>query len=248
MLSELLIYINGVLIYVERWEVVRQWRSPSLDVRCGSKGDLPGYWHVRSSPSCRHARERQLCADCVEKLLFADDRKFSEPLVRLIRSDARDHIIHRKNAHWCSYRFYGALQWLNSPTCDICENFEAPRFSSFSTQSATTGRSISLIKRHGQDPSTQRVWLSFRRPSRLVPADRWFRRFARVHRAFVSGGQQTIGRRGRAATLSATPPTSAGSNHPEARPRSAAPEDVLLPNQCARHAMPFRPTKTLEQK
>jgi len=35
-------------------------------------------------------------ADCVEKILFADDRKISEPLVRLIRSDARDQIIHRK--------------------------------------------------------------------------------------------------------------------------------------------------------
>ena len=33
----------------------------------------------------------------IEKLLFADDRKFSEPLVRLTRFDARDHINHRKN-------------------------------------------------------------------------------------------------------------------------------------------------------
>lgn len=31
----------------------------------------------------------RLMADCVEKLLFADDRKFSEPLVRLTRFDAR---------------------------------------------------------------------------------------------------------------------------------------------------------------
>jgi hypothetical protein len=46
---------------------------------------------------------------------------FSEPLVRLTRFDARDHINHRKNARWRSYRFYMALQLLNSPTCNICE-------------------------------------------------------------------------------------------------------------------------------
>jgi hypothetical protein len=53
-----------------------------------------------------------------------------------------DHINHRKNARWRSYRFYRALQWLNTSTCDICEIIEAPRFSSFTTQSATSGHSI----------------------------------------------------------------------------------------------------------
>jgi hypothetical protein len=38
-----------------------------------------------------------LRVDCVEKLLFAADRKFSEPLVRLTGFDVRDHINHRKN-------------------------------------------------------------------------------------------------------------------------------------------------------
>jgi len=32
-----------------------------------------------------------------------------------------------------------------SPTCDICEIFESPRFSSFSTQSARSGLSLTAI-------------------------------------------------------------------------------------------------------
>jgi hypothetical protein len=57
------------------------------------------------------------------------------PLVRLARCDVSDHINCRKNDRWRPYRFYRALQWLKSPTSDICEIFGAPRFRSFSTQS-----------------------------------------------------------------------------------------------------------------
>ena len=49
---------------------------------------------------------------------------------------ARWGINYHKNSRWRSYRFYRALQRLKSPTHDICEIFGAPRFSSFSTQSA----------------------------------------------------------------------------------------------------------------
>jgi hypothetical protein len=70
-------------------------------------------------------------ADCVEKVLFRDDLKFSEPLVRLARRDVRDHIKYSKTGCWRSYRFYRALQRLKSPTCIICEIFEARDFRVF---------------------------------------------------------------------------------------------------------------------
>ncbi len=56
--------------------------------------------------------------------------------MRLSRCEVRDHINYRKNDRWPSYRFYRALQRLKSPMRYICEIFRAPRFSSFSTQSA----------------------------------------------------------------------------------------------------------------
>src|SRR5216684_3570124 len=61
--------------------------------------------------------------------------------------------------------------------------------------------------------------------------------------AFASGDRQTIGQRVQAATWFATPPTSAESNHPAARPRSAARKGAPLPNPCARHATAFRPNQ-----
>ena len=60
--------------------------------------------------------------------------------MRLSRCDVRDHINYRKHDRWRSYRFYRALQQLKSPMRYICEIFGAPRFSSFSTQSAQSGR------------------------------------------------------------------------------------------------------------
>jgi hypothetical protein len=59
--------------------------------------------------------------------------------VRLARCEVRDHINYRKNDRWRPYRFYRALQRLKSPMRYICEIFGAPRFSSFSTQSAQNG-------------------------------------------------------------------------------------------------------------
>jgi hypothetical protein len=61
--------------------------------------------------------------------------------VRFSRCDVRDHMNYRKSDRLHSYRFYRALQRQRSPIRYICEIFGAPRFSSFSTQSARTGRS-----------------------------------------------------------------------------------------------------------
>jgi hypothetical protein len=74
----------------------------------------------------------------LKKSLFADGRKFSGPLVRLSRFDVRDHINCRKNDRWPSHRFYRALQRLKSSIRYIFEIFGVSRFSSFSTQSATS--------------------------------------------------------------------------------------------------------------
>jgi hypothetical protein len=71
----------------------------------------------------------------LKKSFFADDRKFSGPLVRSLCCELRDHINYRKNDRWPSYRIYSALQRQKSPMRYICEIFGAPRFSSFSTQS-----------------------------------------------------------------------------------------------------------------
>jgi hypothetical protein len=59
--------------------------------------------------------------------------------VRLSRCEVRDHINYRKNDRWRSHRFYRALHRLKPPMRYICEIFGAPRFSSFSTQSALFG-------------------------------------------------------------------------------------------------------------
>jgi hypothetical protein len=59
--------------------------------------------------------------------------------VRLSRCELRDHINCGKNDRWRSYLFYRALQRLKSPMRYICEVFGAPRFLSFSTQSAISG-------------------------------------------------------------------------------------------------------------
>jgi hypothetical protein len=59
----------------------------------------------------------------------------------------KDHINYRKNDRWRSYRFYRALQRLKSPMRYICEIFGAPRFSSFSTQSAKGGHPAILVNK-----------------------------------------------------------------------------------------------------
>jgi hypothetical protein len=70
--------------------------------------------------------------------------------VRLARCEVRDHINYRQNDRWRSYRFYRASQRLKSPMRYICQIFGAPRFSSFSTQSARSGRSAHLSPSEGQ--------------------------------------------------------------------------------------------------
>jgi hypothetical protein len=79
--------------------------------------------------------------------------------VRLIRCEVGDHIIYHKNGCWRSYRFYRALQRLKSPTHYIYEIFGAPRFSSFSTQSARSGRSTKREVRKVPTPDIQK-WIT----------------------------------------------------------------------------------------
>ena len=82
--------------------------------------------------------------------------------MRLSRCEVRDHINYRKNDRWPSYRFYRALQRLKSPMRYICEIFGAPRFSSFSTQSARSGHSARsrgwASSAHGGAAATEDCW------------------------------------------------------------------------------------------
>jgi hypothetical protein len=112
--------------------------------------------------------------------------------VRLSRCEVGDHINYRKNDRWRSYRFYRALQWLKSPMRYLCEIFGAPRFSSFATQSATSGRSyqthITLWRTWLQQNRDHRSTLRKHHPGRQAPScrERPTRRF-RQHVTAVSG-------------------------------------------------------------
>ena len=68
--------------------------------------------------------------------------------MRLSRCEVRDHINYRKNDRWRSHRFYRALQRLKPPMRYICGIFQAPRFSSFSTQSVQSGRALVYPRTH----------------------------------------------------------------------------------------------------
>jgi hypothetical protein len=72
--------------------------------------------------------------------------------VHVPRCELRDHINCRKNDHWSSYRFYGALQRLKSSMRYIGEIFGAARSSSFSTQSANLGNHTFFTGGIFQDP------------------------------------------------------------------------------------------------
>jgi hypothetical protein len=84
----------------------------------------------------------------LKKSFFADDGKFSGPLVRLLGCEVRDHINCRKNDRWRSHRVYRALQRLKSPMRYICEIFGAPGAARYSAQ---TGK----LAKH-----SSRAWLT----------------------------------------------------------------------------------------
>jgi hypothetical protein len=67
--------------------------------------------------------------------------------VRFYRCDVRDHMNYRKGDRLPSYRFYRALHRQKLPMRYIREIFGAPRFSSFSTQSANSS--------HGTHPELE---------------------------------------------------------------------------------------------
>jgi len=73
----------------------------------------------------------QLCADCVEKALFAYDSKFSGPLVRLSRCEVSDHINYRKNNRWRSHQFYKASQRPKLPCATLARFSELYDFRVF---------------------------------------------------------------------------------------------------------------------
>lgn len=58
------------------------------------------------------------------------------------RNDVRDHVDSLKSGHKLSYPFYGAVQPQSYLEVRVRENFEAARFSNFSTVSTNSGRSI----------------------------------------------------------------------------------------------------------
>jgi hypothetical protein len=59
--------------------------------------------------------------------------------VRFARRDVRGPYQIPQNRLLTLVSILKTLRWLNSPTCIICEIFEVPRFSSFSTKSARSG-------------------------------------------------------------------------------------------------------------
>jgi len=70
-----------------------------------------------------------------KKSFGGNKRNFLKLLMRLVRSDVRDHIVSQKNDHEPSYRHYRASQRRSSPKITICEIFGVVRFSTFSTAS-----------------------------------------------------------------------------------------------------------------
>jgi hypothetical protein len=93
--------------------------------------------------------------------------------VRLSRCEVRDHINYRKNDRWPSYRFYRALQRLKSPMRYICEIFGAPRFSSFSTQSAVNRHRIvsSLEMRYPAFAMSELIFIVLCSTSKMTAVD-----------------------------------------------------------------------------
>jgi hypothetical protein len=63
--------------------------------------------------------------------------------VRPPRGDVRDHVDLYESDHRLSYPFYGAVQPQNYLEVRVRENFEAARFSTFSTVSTLTGHAAS---------------------------------------------------------------------------------------------------------
>jgi hypothetical protein len=81
-----------------------------------------------------------------KKSFLADERNFSAPLVRPMRGNVRDHIESQKNDHRPSYMPYRGLRQPRQLKTDLCENFGATQFSTFSTASTHFGhRSVEML-------------------------------------------------------------------------------------------------------
>jgi hypothetical protein len=89
---------------------------------------------------CSHSKGR--FAPILLKTSFrGDEPDFLEPLMRFMRSDARDHVASQKNDCGPSYRFYSRFWQRSCPKISICEIFGVLGFSTFSTVTARSRRS-----------------------------------------------------------------------------------------------------------
>jgi hypothetical protein len=58
----------------------------------------------------RKSRQVRFVPILLQKSFWGDGRKLSEPLMRPVPRDVRDHIVSQKNDHGPSYWRYGTLQ------------------------------------------------------------------------------------------------------------------------------------------
>jgi hypothetical protein len=82
--------------------------------------------------------------------------------MRFARDDMRDHIVSHKNDHGASYRRYGVLPWRSRLKINFCEIFDAVRFSTFATLSATSGRSETAAWVRSKVKTVLKLWSSAR--------------------------------------------------------------------------------------
>jgi hypothetical protein len=145
----------------------------------------------------------QACDVCcwqilLQKYFWAGELKFSEPLMRLVPHDVRDHIVLLQNDHGPSYRRHGASQRQRCVEIDFREIFGVIGFSTFATLSARTqltgpgwrclliGGSRKLgfgAVRTGFDPAPTSSLIRIRANSHS-PIDRKVVVFEELHKAF----------------------------------------------------------------
>jgi hypothetical protein len=83
-----------------------------------------------------YTTESPLCADTAAKVFLTGDGNFSEPLMRFVRRDVRDHIGSHKNDHGPSYPRQRPLQRWTRRKIIFREILGVDRFSTFATVSA----------------------------------------------------------------------------------------------------------------
>ncbi len=97
--------------------------------------------------------EGRLWRILLKKSFGGGARNFLEPLMRFERDDVRDLVESQKNGHGLSYRCYGASRRWSCLKISICEFFGVVRFSTFSTISTQSGRSLSSMHERWRCPT-----------------------------------------------------------------------------------------------